>query len=71
MIDKPMSLQEAVQQFETMLEQIAQYQTSGNGSLEAFLREYQIDFAPSQAARPRVENLSSSAVIREIRESRW
>lgn len=66
-----MSLQEAVQEFESMLEQIAKYQTSGNGSVEAFLREYEIDFEPSLAARPKVQGLSSSTIIREIREGRW
>lgn len=66
-----MSLQEAVRQLEEMLEQIARYQTSGNGSIEAFVREYQIDLEPSPAARPTVRGFSSSAVIREIREGRW
>lgn len=66
-----MSIQEAVQEFESMLEQIAKYQSSGNGSVEAFLREYEIDFEPSPAARPKVQGLSSSTIIREIREGRW
>jgi len=66
-----MSLQEAVQAFESMLEQIARYQTSGNGSVEAFLKEYEITFEPSPTARPKAQGLSSSAVIREIREGRW
>jgi|YNPBryunderm2012_1023409.scaffolds.fasta_scaffold86782_2 hypothetical protein len=66
-----MSLQEALQAFESMLEQIARYQTSGNGSVETFLREYEIDFEPSPVVRPKAQGLSSSAVIREIREGRW
>jgi hypothetical protein len=66
-----MSPKETVRKFESMLEQIAQYQTSGNGSVEAFLKEYEIAFEPSPAARPKVQGLSSSTIIREIREGRW
>ncbi len=66
-----MSLQEAVREFESMLEEIARYQNPCTSSVEAFFREYGVDLEPPPTTRPTVQGLSSSAVIREIREGRW
>lgn len=66
-----MTVKESVKAFESMLRGIDRYKAPFNNSIEAFLSEYAIDFEPYRVARPKVKGISSSVIIREIREGRW
>ncbi len=66
-----MTQKAAVKVFEALLREIGSYKAPFNQFIEAFIAEYDIDFEPPSTTRPLVRGISTSSVIRDVREGRW
>ncbi len=64
-------MKEEIRWFEQMLQVISDYQGRNGHVFEDFASKYGLSLEIDESPRPVIKGISTSAVIREIREGRW